>query len=68
MRDLPLVVLLVLVFGYFAHWAPGFLDKINLASIGRDTAVIGMMGMGPWSSSRAALIFRARPFWRFRPA
>jgi len=46
MRDLPLVVLLALVFGYFAHWAPGFLDRINLASIGRDTAVIGMMGMG----------------------
>lgn len=46
LRDLPLLVILGLVFGYFALTAPNFLDPINLASIGRDIAVIGMMGMG----------------------
>ena len=46
LRDLPLLAILGLVFGYFALTAPNFLDPINLASIGRDIAVIGMMGMG----------------------
>lgn len=46
LRELPLFGLLVLVFAYFAISAPGFLNAINLASIGRDVAVIGMMGMG----------------------
>ena len=46
LRDLPLLLILALVFGFFALSAPNFLDPINLASIGRDIAVIGMMGMG----------------------
>lgn len=46
LRELPLVLIFVAIGGYFAATAPGFFNTVNLASIGRDTAVIGILGIG----------------------
>lgn len=45
-RELPLLVFLLILTGFFAWRAPGFFNSVNLASIGRDISVIGIMAVG----------------------
>lgn len=46
LRELPLLLALVALAGYFALRVPGFSNAVNLGSIGRDVAIIGTMGIG----------------------
>lgn len=46
LRELPLFFVLAALIGWFAITAPGFFNPINLASVSRDAAVIGILGLG----------------------
>lgn len=45
-REAPLLGVMLLLAAAFALGAPGFTNPVNLAAIGRDIAVIGMLGVG----------------------
>ncbi len=45
-RETPLLGMALLLAALFALAAPGFTNAVNLAAIGRDVAVIGMLGVG----------------------
>ena len=45
-RELPLLLVLAGVVAFFSFTSSGFFNPVNLGSIGRDTAVIGLMAIG----------------------